>query len=137
KVLISASVLFTVFTVPAFMLLSTVSVALVLLVQVLLGAMLTLNDGSLASFLAENSPTRVRYTGFAGPLNVGNALFRRTAPATASLLISNPCNPLAPGWHLTVAAIIDLIAVALSPETSGKPLQEQLLTRAASVCLLV
>src|SRR5690625_3463629 len=123
KVLISASVLFTVFTVPAFMLLSTGSVAIVLLVQVLLGAMLTLNDGSLASFLAENFPTRVRYTGFAVSFNVGNALFGGTAPAIATLLISKTGNPIAPGWYLMVAAIIALIAVALSPEPSGKPLQ--------------
>jgi len=124
KVLISASVLFTLFTVPAFMLLGTGSVVIVLLVQVLLGAMLTLNDGSLASFLAENFPTRVRYTGFAVSFNMGNALFGGTAPAIATLLISKTGSAIAPGWYLMVAAIIALIAVALSPETSGKPLDD-------------
>src|SRR5699024_5206466 len=101
------------------------------------GAMLTLNDGSLASFLAENFPTRVRYTGFAVSFNVGNALFGGTAPAIATLLISKTGNPIAPGWHLMVAAIIAPLAVALSPEPSGKPLQEELLPRAASVWLIV
>src|SRR5699024_5958394 len=75
KVLMSASVLFIVFTVPAFMLLGTGSFAVILLVQVLLGAMLTLNDGSLASFLAENFPTRVRYSGVAVSLMLGYVVF--------------------------------------------------------------
>src|SRR5690625_3530436 len=123
KVLMSASILFALFTVPAFLLLGTENFVVILLVQVLLGAMLTLNDGSLASFLAENFPTRVRYTGFAVSFNVGNALFGGTAPAIATLLISKTGNPIAPGWYLMVAAIIALIAVALSPEPSGKPLQ--------------
>src|SRR5699024_7796929 len=116
--------LFTVFTVPAFMLLSTGSVAIVLLVQVLLGAMLTLNDGSLASFLAENFPTRDRYTVFAVSFNVVNALFAGTAPSIATLRRYRTVSLFAPGRYLMVAAIIALIAVANSTETSGKPLQE-------------
>lgn len=124
KVLMSASILFMLFTVPAFMLLGTGNFAVILLVQVLLGAMLTLNDGSLASFLAENFPTRVRYTGFAVSFNVGNALFGGTAPAIATMLIAVSGSSTAPGWYLVGAAIIALIAVALSPETSDKPLKE-------------
>ncbi|GAA2032656.1 MFS transporter [Yaniella flava] len=124
KILISASVLFTLFTVPAFMLLGMDNVLVVLLVQVLLGAMLTLNDGSLASFLAESFPTRVRYSGFAVSFNLGNAIFGGTAPAIATLLIATTSNAIAPGWYLMAAAIIALIAVALSPETSHKPLKD-------------
>lgn len=124
KVLMSASVLFTLFTVPAFMLLGTGNLVIIVLVQILLGAMLTLNDGSLASFLAENFPTRVRYTGFAVSFNVGNALFGGTAPAIATMLIVTTGSAIAPGWYLVGAAIIALIAVALSPETSDKPLKE-------------
>lgn len=124
KVLMSASVLFTLFTVPAFMLLGTDNFVIILLVQILLGAMLTLNDGSLASFLAENFPTRVRYTGFAVSFNVGNALFGGTAPAIATMLIATTGSAIAPGWYLVGAAIIALIAVALSPETSDKPLKD-------------
>lgn len=124
KVLMSASILFIIFTVPAFMLLGTESIVAILLVQVLLGAMLTLNDGSLASFLAENFPTRVRYSGFAVSFNVGNAVFGGTAPAIATMLIATTGSAIAPGWYLMGAAVIALIAVALSPETSHKPLQD-------------
>jgi MHS family proline/betaine transporter-like MFS transporter len=79
KVLIAASVSFILLTVPAFALLGTGNFLVVVLVQILLGAMLTLNDGTLPSFLAEMFPTRVRYSGFAVSFNLSNALFGGTA----------------------------------------------------------
>lgn len=122
RVLMTASVLFILFTVPAFMLLETGNFAMILLVQVLLGAMLTLNDGTLPSYLAEMFPTRVRYSGFAVSFNLSNALFGGTAPFVATLLIASSGSVLAPGWYLMGAAVVSLVAVALSVETSKKPL---------------
>ncbi|TLK52980.1 MFS transporter [Glutamicibacter sp. V16R2B1] len=122
RVLMSASVLFVLFTVPAFMLLDTGNFLLIILVQILLGAMLTLNDGTLPSYLAEMFPTRVRYSGFAVSFNLSNALFGGTAPFMATLLIAASGNLLAPGWYLMAAAVVSLIAVACSVETSRKPL---------------
>ncbi len=84
KVLMSASILFVVLTVPAFMLLETGNFLVILLVQILLGAMLSLNDGTLPSYLAEMFPTRVRYSGFAVSFNLSNALFGGTAPFVAT-----------------------------------------------------
>ena len=97
KVLITASVLFMLLTVPAFMLLDTGNFLVIVLVQILLGGMLTLNDGTLPSFLAEIFPTRVRYSGFAVSFNLSNALFGGTAPFMATLLIGLTANNLAPG----------------------------------------
>src|SRR5699024_4361184 len=57
RVLISASIAFVIATVPAFMLLNTGNFLVIVLVQILLGAMLTLNDGTLPSYLAEMFPT--------------------------------------------------------------------------------
>ncbi|WP_421014457.1 MFS transporter, partial [Glutamicibacter creatinolyticus] len=118
RVLMSASILFVLFTVPAFMLLDTGNFLLIILVQILLGAMLTLNDGTLPSYLAEMFPTRVRYSGFAVSFNLSNALFGGTAPFMATLLIAASGNLLAPGWYLMAAAVVSLIAVACSVETS-------------------
>lgn len=56
RVLISASILFVLFTVPAFMALESGNFLVIVLVQILLGAMLTLNDGTLPSYLAEMFP---------------------------------------------------------------------------------
>lgn len=124
KVLLSASASFLVFTVPAFYLLDTGSFAVILLVQVLLGAMLTLNDGTLPSFLAEMFPTKVRYTGFAVSFNLSNAIFGGTAPLVATWLIATSGSNLAPGWYLMAAAAVSLVAVVLSAETSRKPLRQ-------------
>ncbi|MGX1750217.1 MFS transporter [Glutamicibacter protophormiae] len=122
RVLISASIAFVVATVPAFMLLNTGNFLVIILMQILLGAMLTLNDGTLPSYLAEMFPTKVRYSGFAVSFNLSNALFGGTAPFVATLLIATSGNLLAPGWYLMGAAVISLIAVACSVETSRKPL---------------
>ncbi len=120
--LITASVLFILLTVPAFMLLDTRNFLVIVLVQILLGGMLTLNDGTLPSFLAELFPTKVRYTGFAVSFNLSNALFGGTAPFMATLLIGMTASKLAPGWYLVAAAIVSLIAVLFATETSKKPL---------------
>ncbi|NMR31508.1 MFS transporter [Arthrobacter sp. SF27] len=125
KVLISASVLFILLTVPAFSLLGTGNFLVIVLVQILLGAMLTLNDGTLPSFLAEMFPTRVRYSGFAVSFNLSNALFGGTAPMMATLLIAATANNLAPAFYLVAAAIISLVAVSLSRETSNEPLRHE------------
>ncbi|QQQ62019.1 MFS transporter [Paenarthrobacter ureafaciens] len=124
KMLIIAAVLFSILTVPAFMLLDSGSFVVIVLVQILLGGMLTLNDGTLPSFLAELFPTKVRYTGFAVSFNLSNALFGGTAPFMATLLIGMTHNQLAPGWYLVAASLVSLIAVLFAAETSRKPLQQ-------------
>lgn len=123
KVLIAASVSFILLTVPAFALLGTGNFLVIVLVQILLGAMLTLNDGTLPSFLAEMFPTRVRYSGFAVSFNLSNALFGGTAPFVATLLIGATANNLAPAWYLALAALVSLVAVSLSRETGKGPLR--------------
>ncbi|MFH9980801.1 MFS transporter [Streptomyces sp. NPDC017179] len=125
KMLITASVLFTLCTVPAFMLLDGAGLLTVIAIQVLLGGMLTLNDGTLPSFLAELFPTRVRYSGFAISFNLANAVFGGTAAFVATLLISWTGSPLAPAWYLVVAALFSLWAVLRSKETSREPLREE------------
>ncbi|HWC24481.1 MAG TPA: MFS transporter [Flexivirga sp.] len=122
RVLLSASALFILFTVPAFMLLASHSFAVIVIVEVLLGAMLTLNDGTLPSFLSELFPTHVRYSGFAISFNLSNALFGGTAPFMATLLISVTHSKLAPAWYLMGAATVSMVAVLLARETAHRNL---------------
>ncbi|GAA5228495.1 MFS transporter [Paeniglutamicibacter antarcticus] len=122
RILMTASILFVVLTVPLFMLMDTGNFLLIILVQILLGGMLSLNDGTLPSYLAEMFPTRVRYSGFAVSFNLSNAIFGGTAPFVATVLIASTQSDLAPGWYLMAAAIVSLVAVAFSAETSKKPL---------------
>ncbi|WP_116043420.1 MFS transporter [Amycolatopsis palatopharyngis] len=122
--LILASVLFIVAAVPTFVLLDGAGFLTILLLQVVLAAMLTVNDGALPSFLAEMFPTRVRYTGFAVSFNLANAIFGGTAPFVATLLISQTGSEIAPAWYLVAAAAVSLVAVLASRETSREPLRE-------------
>ena len=118
-VLIGASVLFMLFTIPAFFLLSQGSMYAVL-AQILLGAILAGNDGVLATFLSEMFPTSVRYTCFGLSFNMGNAIFGGTAPFVATFLIIQTGNTFAPAFYLMAAAFIAFIALLRTKETVNK-----------------
>ena len=123
-VLITASVLFIVLTVPLFSLLDGASFFTIVLIQIAFGALLTINDGTLATFLAEIFPTRVRFSGFAFSFNSANALFGGTAPFVATFLIGATGSNLAPAWYLVAAGIVALIAMLMAHETGSKPLKD-------------
>ncbi|MDN7907975.1 MFS transporter [Burkholderia diffusa] len=122
--LIGASVLFAVLTVPLFKGLAGASFVTIVMIQIAFGALLTMNDGTLPCFLSEIFPTRVRYTGFAFCFNTANALFGGTAPLVATWLIGATGNKLAPAWYLVGAAGIALVAMLASSETSKRPLAD-------------
>ncbi|RCW78233.1 MFS transporter [Paracoccus lutimaris] len=122
--LIAASVLFIVLTVPLFGMLDGASFAMIVLIQVIFGALLTVNDGTLPCFLTEIFPTRVRYSGFAFSFNTANALFGGTAPFVATWLIGATGSKTAPAWYLVAAAVVALVAMLAARETAGKPLEE-------------
>ncbi|WP_425129963.1 MFS transporter [Burkholderia vietnamiensis] len=122
--LIGASVLFAILTVPLFKGLVGASFATIVMIQIAFGALLTMNDGTLPCFLSEIFPTRVRYSGFAFCFNAANALFGGTAPLVATWLISVTGSKLAPAWYLVGAAGVALIAMLASSETSRRPLAD-------------
>ncbi|MDO4182027.1 MAG: MFS transporter [Coriobacteriia bacterium] len=124
RMLITACVAFIVLTVPAFMLLNTANFVVVLVVEMVLCLILTINDGTLSSYLTETFPTEVRYTGFALSFNLANALFGGTASLICTSLIAGTGNNLAPAFYLIGISVIALIAMILSHEHSGKDLSE-------------
>ncbi|MFX1766001.1 MFS transporter [Paraburkholderia sp. A1RI-2L] len=122
--LIGASVLFALLTVPLFKGLAGASFMTIVLIQIAFGALLTLNDGTLPCFLSEMFPTRVRYSGFAFCFNAANAIFGGTAPLVATWLIATTGSKLAPAWYLVGAAGVALVAMLASSETSRLPLAD-------------
>ncbi|TIC78406.1 MFS transporter [Crenobacter intestini] len=122
--LIAASVAFIVLTVPLFALLDGASFATILLIQIAFGALLTMNDGTLACFLSEIFPTKVRYSGFAFSFNSANALFGGTAPFIATWLISVTGSKTAPAWYLVGAAVVALCAMLMIHETAHEALAD-------------
>ena len=122
--LVSASVLFIVLAVPLFQILGHGHFWAIVLVQIVFGALLAMNDGTLPSFLAEIFPTPVRYSGFALSFNTGNALMGGTAPLVSTWLISLTGNKLAPAWYLMAIALLALVAMLLSHETFREELPD-------------
>lgn len=124
KMLIIACVGFIVVTVPAFMLLNTIQFVTVLLVELVMCLLLTINDGTLSSYLTETFPTAVRYTGFALSFNLANALFGGSASFISTWLIDVTQNNLAPAWYMVGISVIALIAMIASHEHTGKELSD-------------
>lgn len=133
KVLMACSVLFAILTVPMFFLLSGVaftgvmstSFLVVLGIWSLFGALLSMNGGTLPTFLCELFPTRVRFSGFALSFNSANALFGGTAPLISTWLIGATGSKLAPAWFLVIAALITFGAIAISSTGhAGSPLKD-------------
>lgn len=124
KMLITACVLFIVLTVPAFMLLNSSQFIIVLGVELVMCFVLTINDGTLSSYLTETFPTDVRYTGFALSFNLANAIFGGTAAMIGTALIAATGSTLAPAWYMVAVSVVALVAMILSHENSDKHLDE-------------
>lgn len=114
-VLMGASGLFILMTVPLFSALDTGGAVIAFLVAINLGVMLTANDGTLPAFLTEIFPVEVRFSGFAFSFNTANAIFGGTAPFVATLLIRETGSVLAPAVYLSAAAAVALIAMLFVP----------------------
>lgn len=97
---------FTLLSVPIFWLMGQGGVLVILIGQILFAIMLTVNDGTLATFLAESFPTEVRYSGFALSFNTANALLGGTAPFIATALIKWTDSSIAPAFYLALVALV-------------------------------
>ena len=124
KMLIAASVGFIVFTVPAFMLLGTMNFWIILLVELFMCLLLTINDGTLASYLNETFPTDVRFSGFALSFNLANAIFGGSASFISFWLIDMTGSAIAPAWYMVAISVIALIAMLMTHDHSGKKLED-------------
>ena len=121
--LITASIFFMAFSVPLFSMINSNALMHILLIQIAFGAMLTINDGTLACFLAEVFPTKVRYTGFAFTFNLANALLGGTAPFICTWLIQVTGNKMMPAWYLVFWSAVAFTAMLFIKETAHKDLR--------------
>ena len=104
------------------MLMSTANFLIVLVVELVMCLILTINDGTLSSYLSETFPTQVRYSGFALSFNVANALFGGTASFICTSLITATGSTLAPAFYMVAACV----AMIMSHEHSNEDLSESL-----------
>ena len=124
KMLIIASVGFVIFTVPAFYLLNTMNFAVILIAELFMCLLLTINDGTLSSYLSETFPTEVRYSGFALSFNFANAIFGGSASFISIALIQATGNPIAPAWYMVVISVVALVAMCMTHDNSKKKLTD-------------
>ena len=127
RMLIAACVAFIVLSIPLFIVMTKAAgmLAVVILCQIVFAIILTANDGTLATFLAESFPTNVRYSGFALSFNGANALLGGTTPFLVTWLIKVTGSPLAPAVYLTVIALIAMVAIFQSRTIHGSDLTEE------------
>ena len=109
--LMTNTILFVLVSYPAFAVLGTVGVVGVLLVQVTLVAIFSLNDSCFAVYFIEAVPAHVRLSGFALPYNFGVAIFGGSAPLVATWLISVTGDPIAPAYILITLCLAGAIAL--------------------------
>lgn len=124
RMLIFASLGFIVLAVPLFAAFSRGSFMVIVLAEMALCLLLTANDGTMATYLTEAFPTRVRYTGFALSANLANAIFGGSASLVATWLIHVTGSHLAPAWYLVLVSVGALVAMLASRERSGEDLGE-------------
>lgn len=121
--LITAAIGFTVFSVPAVMLLDTGIVALQVLGLAIFGLFLVMLLCNISASLPALFPTTLRYAGFALGYNVATSLLGGPAGLINEWLIGETGSNLVPGFYMSVAGIIGLIAVLTFNETAGRSLR--------------
>lgn len=77
-------------------------------------------NGTFAFLIADLFPTRIRFTGIALVLNIGMTCFSGAAPLVATALVRETGQLAAPGYFLTVAAVLGVIASLLVKRYDGQ-----------------
>lgn len=107
--------------VPAFLLVTSGSVALALCGQLLFVLAITCYGGGCYTFFIEVFDTRTRFTSAAFSYNVGYAVFGGTAPFIGTAIVGSTGIGYAPAFYVMAIAALTLAVVFLTkvPETRG------------------
>lgn len=117
--LIAGSVALAVLSVPCFMLVTSGSLPLAMVGQLLFVIPLCIYGGGCYTFFVEVFTTATRFTSAAISYNVAYALFGGTAPFIGTMLVSSTEMSSAPGYYMAAAAVIVLLLLVFTrvPET--------------------
>jgi len=121
--LLTAAIGFTLFSVPAVMLLNTGNLVLQVLGLAIFGLFLVMLLCNISASLPALFPTTVRYAGFALGYNVATSLLGGPAGLINEALIEQTGSTLVPGFYMTVAGIVGLLAILTFNETAGRSLR--------------
>ena len=119
KMLLGACVAFIVLSIPAFMMLNTASLPMVIAGALILCATLSINDSNIACYQAEMFPTEVRYTGAALGSNIAYVIFGGTASFVATALIDITGNGMAPAYYMMAICLVAGIILLFTARDYG------------------
>lgn len=109
--------------VPFFSWLSSGHLALIVTAQVLITVFVSAYMGPFFAVVATLFPVARRYTGLSISYNIASALFGGTAPLMATVIMERSGSVLAPGWYVSLCAVLSLIALSTiwekMPGTAG------------------
>jgi MHS family proline/betaine transporter-like MFS transporter len=117
--LIAGSAALAVLSVPCFMLVTSGTLGLAILGQMLFVVPMCIYGGGCYTFFVEIFTTETRFTSAAISYNVAYAAFGGTAPFVGTMLVSNTGHDAAPGYYMATAAVIVLLLTVFTklPET--------------------
>jgi MFS family permease len=99
------------------------SILKIMIAVVLVGMLSGLTYGSVAAYLVELFPARVRYTSMSIPYHIGAGYFGGFLPAISQYIVAKSGNPFAWLWYpIGVVFIALIVLTAFLPETAGKEL---------------
>lgn len=131
--LLAACLGFIVFGYPAFWMLQTGGIALLIVGLAVLGLLTVMLAGIMPSTLPAIFPTRTRYSSFAIAYNLSTSLFGGTAPFVIQWLVSVTHDDYVPAFYVMGAAVIAIIPIMLMRESAAQPLLGSVAQRARRV----
>jgi len=121
--LLAACAGFVLLPYPLFVLmLSRVSLATIVVVQVVLALTIALYSGPGPAAIAEIFPTKARSTWMSTGYSAGVAIFGGFAPFIATWLIARTGNPISPSYYVIAAAVASMAVILGLEETARRPL---------------
>jgi MHS family proline/betaine transporter-like MFS transporter len=85
---------------------------LIVTAQVLTTVFVSAYMGPFFAIVATLFPVASRYTGLSISYNIASALFGGTAPLMATVIMERSGSVLAPGWYVSLCAVLSLIALS-------------------------
>jgi MFS family permease len=108
---------------PAFLFLNGhASLVTLLMTTGLMSAMGSLSAAAVIVAVPESLPESVRASGLSTAYAFAVTVFGGTTQFVLTWLIKVSHDPLSPAWYMIVSGVLGVIAMALMPETKGKPL---------------
>ena len=108
-------------TVPVFSWFGNGHLLLIATAQGLITVCVSAYMGPFFAIVATLFPVARRYTGLSISYNLASALFGGTAPLMATMLMERSGSALAPGWYVSLCAVLSLIALSTIREERKGP----------------